>query len=109
MSTGKDEKIKRSGLKQVLVYIIVAILVGVIAYEGYNIYEEEHERNLAVQEYDDIASKAVSVSPEKLGSIAEVVTKLFNDGDRYRKIIQSLRDENIFNIGKIVLPICLNQ
>lgn len=65
MSTGKDEKIKRSGLKQVLVYIIVAILVGVIAYEGYNIYEEEHERNLAVQEYDDIASKAVSVSPEK--------------------------------------------
>jgi sortase B len=65
VSTGKDEKIKRSGLKQVLVYVIVVILVGVIAYEGYGIYEEEHERKIAVQEYDDIASQAVSVSPQK--------------------------------------------
>ncbi len=65
MSTGKDEKSKKTKLRPIIVYTLVAILVCIIAYEGYDIYEEIHERQIAVEEYDDIASKAVSTNPEK--------------------------------------------
>ncbi|MCR5773367.1 MAG: class B sortase [Butyrivibrio sp.] len=65
MSTVKDGKKKSFKLKSFVVKIVVVILVGVIIYESYDIYDEMHEREVAVQEYEDIASSAVSVNPEK--------------------------------------------
>ncbi len=41
----------------------------------------------------------VSVRPESLGDVAEVVRRLFDEGDRYRQDIQKLRDEYVYNIG----------
>ena len=40
--------------------VIIVLLVCLIVYEAYNIYIEEHERSLAVSEYDSIEEAAVS-------------------------------------------------
>lgn len=40
--------------------VLIIVLIGVIIYEAYEIYAEEHERNVAVQEYDAIEEEAVT-------------------------------------------------
>lgn len=65
MSDEKKVKKRKFKISPILVKILVVVLVGIIAYESYDIYKEVHEREVAVKEYDDIATQAVSTNPEK--------------------------------------------
>ncbi|WP_192575363.1 class B sortase [Butyrivibrio fibrisolvens] len=65
MSAENKGKRKTFRINPWLAKILIVILVVVIGYEGYDIYKEVHEREVAVKEYDDIASSAVSTNPEK--------------------------------------------
>lgn len=64
MNSGKKEKKKSFKINPWLAGVLVVILVGVIAIEARDIYEEVHEREVAVKEYDDIASEAVSLNKD---------------------------------------------
>jgi len=50
-----------SGKKSVIRKIIIVVLVLIIFYEVYAIYSQEKERNIAVSEYEEIASENVQI------------------------------------------------